>query len=158
MAEIPKKMKEFNLVALKIFEHLYEAFPEPIDVKSDSFNLEIISDDSTAEEDGFNERVIAESTLKWLATEGFLRYETSSFGGVFHNVQLTLKGLTILGSVPASLSQNEVPEPMIKKIKSALAKGTNKAAEESVKSVLYEVLKIAYHTSVAAFSSGIITL
>ena len=60
-----------------------------------------------------------------------------------------------MGSVPASLSQNDEPESMIKKIKRVLSAGIEKTGEDSIRLVLNEVLKIAFNASVSAVSSGL---
>ena len=67
----------------------------------------------------------------------------------------TLKGTIGCCLVPVSLSQNDEPESMIKKIKRVLSAGVEKTGEDSVRLVLNEVLKIAFNASVSAVSSGL---
>lgn len=146
MADIPKNMVVFNLVTLRIFDRLYEAFPQPIDITPGTIGIEITADDASYD-DAWNAAVsVADNTLPWLATEGFLRYERPDTGKFFQ-VQLTLKGLTILGSVPASIRESETPETvvketMIKKIKRVLSTGAEGASADAVKSVLNEVFRL----------------
>ncbi len=142
MADIPKNMQIFNLVTLRIFDRLYEAFPKTMDITPGSIGIEITAD--KAYSDAWNNAVsVADSTFPWLATEGFLRYGVATMDRKFLQVQLTLKGLTILGSVPASGGQSETSETMIKKIKRVLSNGAEGASADAVKCVLNEVFRLA---------------
>ena len=141
MADIPKNMEVFNLVTLKVFDKLYEAFPQPIDITPGSIGIEVTANNASYD-DSWNAAVsVADNTLPWLEKEGFLRY-AHSFGGKFLQVQLTLKGLTILGSVPTSIRSSET-ETMIKKIKRVLSAGAEKGSADAVKSVISEVFRLA---------------
>jgi len=147
-ADIPTHMKVFNLVALRVFDQLYDAFPMPIEIIPKSISAELDAGSAPCDE-AFKLTAIADNTLRWLEAEGFLRHSSSGFeGGIFYQVQLTLKGLTVLNWVPRSVTKNEEPEAVIKKIKRVLSAGINQADDEAVKSVLDEVLKIAFNASV----------
>lgn len=145
MTDIPKNMEVFNLVALRVFDTLYEAFPQPIDLSPASIGIEITADESDS--DAWNAMSVADSTFSWLAMEGFLRYEKPHYTGKFLQVQLTLRGLTILGSVPASIRKSATPETvvketMIKKIKRVLSAGAERTSADAVKSVLTEIFRL----------------
>jgi hypothetical protein len=139
MADIPKNMELFNVVTLRIFDRLYEAFPQPIDITPGSIAIEITADE--ADSDAMKAVLVADNTLSWLATEGFLRYERP-YTGKFPQVVLTLKGLTILGLVPRSIQPSETPETMIKKIKRVLYTGAERTSADAVKSVVTEVFRL----------------
>ncbi|PWB41054.1 MAG: hypothetical protein C3F19_07600 [Rhodocyclales bacterium] len=153
MADIPKNMQIFDLVTLRILERLYEAFPMPIEITPGSIGIEITSDVATSD-DAWSAISVADATLPWLANEGFLRYETVTNVGTFREVQLTLKGLSILGSVPLSITQSEVPEPIIKKVKKVLTSGAEKAGADAVKAVLNEVFRLAMNAPNILSSAG----
>jgi len=140
---------------------VYFSFPELVyfylPVDTGSVGIEITHDSASAEE-AFDAVSIARSTLLWLTGEGFLRYQGSDLSGKFYGVQLTLKGLTILGSVPASVNQNGMPESIIKKIKRVLSSGVEKTSEDTLRSVLNEVFKLAFNASVSAVSTGTLRL
>jgi hypothetical protein len=152
-SNVPDKMKIFNLIALHIFDRLYEAFPLPTEIIPKSISAELGAVDASSDE-AFELISIADNTLRWLEAEGFLRHSSSGFeGGIFYQVQLSLKGLTVLNWVPHSVIKNEEPEAVIIKIKRVLSAGLTKADDESVKSVLDEVLKIAFNASHSDVSS-----
>lgn len=150
MADVPGNMKVFNLVALRIFAELYDAFPLPVEIIPRSISSEILSAGAPPD-DVLNSIVIADTTLRWLEAEGFLRHSSSgSEAGIFYQVQLTLKGLAVLNSV--SPSKNKAPVPMIQKIKKVFCAQEKKADEKSLKVVLNELLSMAFHVSSVADS------
>lgn len=140
---VPRNLKVFSLVTLRIFDKLYEAFPVPIEIVPRAVSNEIIADSF---DETFDLISIADDTLRWLEAEGFLRHTSSSFEcGIFYQVQLTLKGLTVLNSIPVSLDKKDVPESLMMKIKKVLSAGTGKTSDDSIRLVLNQVLKVASH-------------
>jgi len=143
MADVPYNMKIFNRVALRIFSRLYEAFPMPIEIIPRSMSAEILAADASTDE-SLNSILIADNTLRWLESEGFLRHSSSSFeSGIFYQVQLTLKGLTVLNSVPFTLTQVDVPESMMTKIRKVLSAGNDEAEDDPAGFVMEELLAVA---------------
>ncbi|HNY49801.1 MAG TPA: hypothetical protein PLV50_08385 [Smithella sp.] len=143
MADVPYNMKIFNRVALRIFSRLYEAFPMPIEIIPRSMSAEILAADASTDE-SLNSISIADNTLRWLESEGFLRHSSSSFeSGIFYQVQLTLKGLTVLNSVPFTSTQVDVPESMMTKIRKVLSVGNDEAEDDPAGFVMEELLAVA---------------
>jgi len=63
--------------------------------------------------------------------------------GYFWKVRLTLKGLTILGYIPAALQPTDPKEALIAKVKRVLTTGAATATSESIKLVVSEIFKLA---------------
>lgn len=142
IADVPDNMKVFHLVALRILNQLYEAFPLPVEIIPRSISSEILSADAPPD-DVLNSVVIADNTLRWLETEGFLRHSSSGFeAGIFYQVQLTLKGLAVLNSVPPG--NNEEPESLIRKIRKALCADIKTAHKDALRGVLDELFNMAF--------------
>jgi len=110
---LPENMRKFNTVTIQAFDLLYNAFPKPIDIDTQKLGA------------GSPQDTIAECTLQWLATEGFIRYrpDPSRPANQFCEVQLTMKSLGLLETVPASTDFGEDPDTMIIRIRKALASG-----------------------------------
>jgi hypothetical protein len=143
----------FNFTTLKLFAKLFDEFPQPVTIDSDRLGSETNEAFGETINDTIRMIYLAEHTVTWLAEEGFLRYEKGVISGskAFTNVRLTLKGLTVLGYMPAALQNPEKSQPLIARIKSAVASGAEKAGADAVKSLLSEVFRLA--TSIA-FSSA----
>jgi hypothetical protein len=147
MTDVPKNMESFNRVSLKLFARLYDSFPNPFDINpivANELGFAAVPQEAT-EEEAFNIGTSVVDVVKWLAEEGFLRYDTDTNQryGYFLKVRLSLKGLTILGYVPSSLQTSEQKEALITKVKHALASGVGTVASESIKLVVAEIFKLA---------------
>jgi hypothetical protein len=130
----PKNIRAFNWLTLKIFNDLYEAFPEPHDIEGLRFVISTLFDVGTqSKEAAYLTHFTA--TMRWLKDEGFIKYESDNSGN-FRKVLLTLRGLTVLGYTPTSLSLTDRKEPIITKIKRVLSKGTEAAASDAVKAII----------------------
>lgn len=133
----PQNITRFNRVALQVFSDLYEAFPVAVKI-----NLVALLE-KTAEESPSAPALdvhlnALKDTISWLAREGFLHYESKDGKGDFHNVQLSLAGLAILGYTPRILLKNT---PIIERVKRALASGTEQAMADTVKTIFTLLLK-----------------
>ena len=128
---LPKNMQTFNSLTIQIFDVLYEVFPKPTDIDSLKIGSGLNSPTDNADS-------IAESTLQWLATEGFIRYKNDLTrpANEFVGVQLTHKSLKILDSVPASTDFGEDPDTMIVSIRKALASGSAEGIKKALKVLL----------------------
>lgn len=133
-----KNIQAFNWLTLKIFNDLYEAFPEPRDIKGLHFVIATLFDVGTKSKEA-DYLTHSSATMRWLKDEGFIKYESDNSGD-FHQVQLTLRGLTVLGYTPTSLSFRDRKEPLITKIKRVLSKGTESAASDTVKAIIVKAL------------------
>lgn len=137
----PENIRAFNWLALKVLNDLYDAFPEPINIEGLRFILSTLLDVGPESEQAKYLGYFTE-TVRWLKAEGFIKYESNSSGD-FRKVVLTLKGLTVLGFVPVSLSPIDFKKPMITRIKRVLAKGAEAAAADAVRGLLVKLCALA---------------
>jgi hypothetical protein len=137
---MPKNIRAFNWLTLRIFNDLYEAFPEPQDIQGLRFVISTLFDVGTKSKEA-EYLTHFTATMRWLKDEGFLRYESDDSGN-FRRVVLTLRGLTVLGYTPTSLSLTDRKEPIITKIKRVLSKGTEAAASDTVKAIITKAFEL----------------
>ena len=142
MSQPLNNIDRFNLTTLKLFDILYDAFPNPIDIESKEIGIAASPDDADFTE-SFKFAIFADSAVSWLVEEGFIRCDPMKFGTRYRNARLTMKGLTVLGYMPTSVTQSAKPESLSTKIKKTLAAGAEKAGTEAVKLLLTEVFKLA---------------
>ncbi len=157
MSATQTNIDRFNLAAIELFSVLYDHFPLPTDIDTAEVGVEAAPEEATPIE-MVRFTVYTEHALTWLTEEGFIRYEPPNFGTRYRNVRLTLKGLTLLGYIPYALKAGEQSEPIIAKIKRILSSGTEKAATESVKSLLGELFKLAMTPGVSSAAGAIISV
>jgi len=155
MAHVPPNIERFNLTALRLFNDLYDAFPNAIDIDTAVLGAEAAPEELPAP-DALAYAMGADEVVTWLAEEGFIRVAGGNLGTEINGVRLTLKGLTVLGYIPTVLKPNEASEPMIDKIKRTLGSGAEKAGAEAVKALLGGVFKLAIsYASSGGSSPGI---
>jgi hypothetical protein len=143
----------FNLTALKLFEKLYDEFPNPRDIDTKELGISASPDDAEFIE-AFKFTVYAQNAVSWLAEEGFIRYEQHESGTTFRRVRLTLKGLTVLGYIPTAVRGREKPVTLISRVKKVLAGGAEKAGTEAVRTIITELFKLAASPSSAHGASS----
>ena len=136
----PKNIRAFNWLTLKIFNDLYENFPEPSDIEGLRFVMSTLFDVGTKSKEA-EYLTHFTATMRWLKDEGFIRYESDASGN-FRKVLLTLRGLTVLGYTPTSLSLTDRKEPIIAKIKRVLAKGAEGAASDTAKAIIVKAFAL----------------
>lgn len=136
----PKNIRAFNWLALRIFNDLYETFPEPSNIEGLHFVISTLFDIGTKSKEADYLKHFS-ATMRWLKAEGFIRYESDDSGN-FRNVLLTLRGLTVLGYTPTSLSLTDRKEPIIAKIKRVLAKGAEGATSDTVKAIIVKAFAL----------------
>lgn len=129
----------FNRIAATVFTELYEAFPDPQDMTAEGI-ASMAAPEGADSEEIIQYQESAMNVVKWLSAEGLLRYTAQPYGA-FVGVILSMKGLTVLGSVPGTL--RNAPEPFVDRLKSALSKGASEAATNGVKQVLGGVFDLA---------------
>jgi hypothetical protein len=144
----------FNITAICLFDKLYDAFPNPIDIETRELGIRASPNGAEVSE-AVRFALYAENAVSWLVEEGFVRFEPPRFATTFRKVRLTLKGLTVLGYLPSAVQRNETPETLITKIKRSLSAGAEKAGTEVVKSLLTEVFKLAMSPSVTQVAATI---
>ncbi|QZD72867.1 hypothetical protein [Pseudomonas sp. 3-2] len=98
---------QFNLLTRKVIEMLVEACPVSVEITAETFSLPEGQYDSSSSSDVFitgfytpsAEEHLLNSTLKWLADEGFIR-ETATDQYV-----ATLRTLKLYDAIPSALSE-----------------------------------------------------
>ena len=70
--------------------------------------------------------------MRFVETEGFLRYEKETPRGEFVEVTLTLRGLAVLGYIPVSIRGGQQKQPLIHKLKRGLTLGAGTAAQKTI--------------------------
>lgn len=130
----------FNRFTLALFAKLYESFPVPANLDFESIMMSVIPDDEGYEQT-FNILVTARETVNFLESEGFLSvgFKGLDVRGV-DQVRLTMKGLAILDSVPASL---EKKESLISSISAITKKGLKQAASDQVSELAKQAFTLA---------------
>ncbi|PTX95733.1 hypothetical protein [Opitutus sp. ER46] len=107
-------IERFNRTAAALFKCLYESFPTPI-VRFDSESLcEAAGVPRTADA----RSMICETgaTVKWLADEGFVRYNETNRPSGFTMVVLTHKGLVAMNRVPDAVTPTETVGERLKQL------------------------------------------
>ncbi|PQA76192.1 hypothetical protein C5F53_17350 [Rhodoferax sp. TS-BS-61-7] len=133
-------IEHFNRVVLVTLDRLHDAFPVPIELKTAE-----IADAATPEalplEPSFNDLEPTFEAVKFLAAEGFLKYSNHwQDGTAFLQVQLTMKGLTVLGQIPNSLDKKPA---LASQIKTALKTGTLSATTDAAKQLVSQIFTAA---------------
>lgn len=142
MANIPPNIERFNLTVIHLFNDLYDSFPTAIDVDTSMLGIKAAPEGLSGAEI-LTYAMCAGDVVTWLQEEGFLTIYGTDNAGTITDVRLSLKGLTLLGYVPASLRFVDRKEPIIDKIKRVLAAGTEQASTEAIKTILAAVFKLA---------------
>ncbi len=133
---LPKNMQMFNSLTINIFDVLYDTFPKPTDI--DTLKIGSRLNLAADKDDVSSAATIAENTLQWLSAEGFIRYkiDLTRPANDFTGVQLTLKSLKILDSVPSSTDFGEDPDTTIVMIRKALASGSSEGIKKALKAFI----------------------
>lgn len=156
MADIPPNIQKFNLICLKLFADLYEAFPNTVRTQIAVLDAETIPLTTTYNH-SLDSIEMARNVVSWLKDEGFIRITSTTMAGDHANIVLTLKSLTLLGYVPTAIQGSEQKEPLINKVKRAISLGAEKAAADGVKSILTELFRLAIATTSTAAMATLIT-
>jgi hypothetical protein len=147
--DTPNNLKAFNYITLRVFETLYESFPEPRDINGIKFVIECVIDEGGDTENTKNLHLLSH-TIEWLEEEGFLRTKGQTHDGNISHARLTLKGLTIIGYIPTSIDQNGNGPTVIEKAKVVLGRGIEGASAEGIKSVVSSAFRLmSGYTSVS---------
>jgi len=134
----PDNIDHFNRVVLHTFDRLYAAFPIPTEINVAEI-AELASPGSVPADAKTLES--AYEAIRFLEEEKFLKYSGDNFEGTaFKQVQLTMKGLAVLGEAPDSLERRE---SLISRIRSVLADGAKGASSEAVKQVVSQLFTMA---------------
>ena len=136
--EHPKNIEVFNRVVLLTFAKLYESFPTPTDIDAGKIGYEA-AHDAKDEHEAFEViTTVASSSIAFLVEEGFLRYDPSlrtMRGPDFPGARLTLKGFTLLGSVPSTVDGALDRRPFADQLRGIVNEGVKGSIAELVKSL-----------------------
>jgi len=139
----PPNIDLFNRFALAVFRKLYLSFPVAIELDVDDLIMSAMPTNISYEK-SFNALSVGGEALNFLASEGFLIHQGAlSDGSQFLQVRLTMKGLAVLGSMPAALERKE---SLITKILAISGKGLKDAASEQVQDLASQVFTFALAT------------
>ena len=137
---VPANIDLFNRFTLTVFRRLYLSFPVVMELDVSELISSVTPPDATYEE-SFNAQIMAGEALDFLASEGFLTHKGTLVGGSqYLQVRLTMKGLAVLGSTPASLERKE---SLISKILAVAGKGLKDAASDQVQELASQAFTFA---------------
>ena len=128
-------IQAFNILSLGILNHLYDCFPEKIELNTSNI-VEKIFPKNISYDDAFNTTMsLVPETIDFLQEEGLITCCQKNHGN-FSNVRLTMKGLAVLNLIPESLKEKPSKISLIERIKDLLSKtidsSTEKACEEII--------------------------
>jgi hypothetical protein len=133
---VPKNIDIFNRFSLSVFQMLYMNFPTPVELDVNDLMMSSIPE-GTSHDETFDALLAGFMAIDFLSNEGFITHQDAPReGSKFQQVRLTMKGLAILGNVPASLVRKE---SLISKILLVTEKGIKNAAAEKVQEIVNKV-------------------
>ena len=136
----PENIENFNRMCLALFDSLYSAFPVPVEIDVKAIAMKAIPQDATYG-NTWNVLSIGREVINFLAEEGFLTHKGVTLdGSPYLQVRLTMKGLAVLGYMPASL---EKQEPLITKIRNVVSGGLKEAGGEVVRQLVSQAFSLA---------------
>ena len=146
----PSNIDHFNRVVLVALNELYDVFPVPTELKVVAV-AEAASPGVLPAEPSFKDLEPTFEAIKFLAKEGFLQFSDHWVDGTaFLNVQLTLKGMTVLGHTPDALDKKIT---LISQVKSALQSGVKNAATDAAKQVVSHLFTAAVAAAPAVIAA-----
>ena len=132
----------FNAICISLFDELYSSFPKEKDINIKSITRSIYRDDiDISFNEAFEYSSYGEDVISFLKEEGFIKSAgTMQSTSDELQVRLTLKGLTILGAIPSSIS-GEKQESIINRIKNVVNNGIEEAGKDVTQSIVMDVFK-----------------
>lgn len=128
-------MDEFNRITVIVLGKLFNAFPQPIKI----FVEDVVEEPSEKPDESTIRNF--DATMRFLASENFLKYESESNEGLFfYETSLTMKGLRILRGVPSVLEEKH---SMGQKFVEITKSGTKEASKEILKTVVNQLMTVA---------------
>jgi len=135
-----ENIESFNRICIALFDKLYSAFPVPVEIDMTHISMSAIPQDASFD-DTFGDLMIGGEVINFLAEEGFLIHKGSALNeSQYFQVRLTMKGLAVLGYVPASLEKQET---LILKIRSVMGGGLKDAGSETIRQLVSQVFNLA---------------
>lgn len=148
----PTSREVFDLVATQVFAKLLSEFPVPCDLDADSFAGPLVQNGgemSTA--DHVRVYHAARNTISFLQGAGLIDvvnhpHTLSGPSSNFFGVRLTMEGLALLGTVPASLGNS-----LGDQLRGVASKGAEGAATSIIQSLFEKAIAMGLRT---AFTGG----
>lgn len=135
----PENIETFNRICVALFDKLYSAFPVPVEVDVSGIAMSAVPQDASYET-AWDVLSVGGEVINFLAEEGFLSHKGASLdGSQFIQVRLTMKGLAVLGYVPASVDKQE---PLISKIRGVVGGGLKEAGGETVRQLVSQAFSL----------------
>ena len=147
MSTAPENIEHFNRVVLELLIRLYESFPRPINIDSQTaadIGFGLVSS-SVPDMESSSVAAIADDIMEWLKEEGFIRYDPDANyrPGTFWKVRLTLKGFTVLAYSLASFQVADTEAPLIQKAKEVMLSAGSSSQRHAIAKVVGEIFKQA---------------
>lgn len=136
--EKSNNIEPFNRVVLLVLAKLYESFPVPISLDSEQVGHEAVKDSEAEHQPPKLIKSVASNSIAFLVEEGFLRYDPSfrtMSGPDFPAAKLTLKGFTLLGSMPSTVDGAIDRRPFSDQLRGAVNEGASNSVADLVKSL-----------------------
>jgi hypothetical protein len=133
----PDNIEFFNLFTVALFDQLYASFPTPININAQDVASELLADEpeDTA---WYKKAQAAGHAVAFLSREDFITHrDARAERGMFLGVCLTAKGLAVLNATPGSLEKSE---PLINKVRAAVAGGAKEVGKETLRQLVQSIL------------------
>ncbi len=133
----PANIEIFNRIVAITLVNLYELFPRKILLRADEVGYHAA--EGVNVEDALSTIVeIAQDSIEFLVTEGFIRYDDSDktladLPSDFLNASLTMRGLALLGVTPKGVDETIDRRPLIDQLKNAVKSGVVDGVKEGAK-------------------------
>ena len=138
--ESPANIVAFRQMVLLVAQQLYEKLPTPIDLDPLTLDQKLIPVDASFDET-FDRFGVAADTIRWLAHEGFLRYDSQDISKKFHNLVLSKQGLALLESASVLPSSGGKPTSFIDRVRKAAKESGGKVAVDLAAKLVAELIK-----------------
>lgn len=140
----PRNIEIFDQITAYTLIKLYGSFPIPQNLCQDEIYREAVKDCTDGNEAFEIYTSYIASTLSFLSDEKFIQYDQNTSlmpsGLDYFGVRLTLKGLTLLGTVPKTV--NDTPQySFIDLLNNSFKTGTKSALSDIVKSLFMYAAK-----------------
>ncbi|CDY77959.1 hypothetical protein BGLT_06765 [Caballeronia glathei] len=140
---MPSNIEKFDNLTARVFASLYEAFP--VEKSLQPADFDIGAEAAFNDADAINAPLLKDveffaSTVRWLASAGYLEFRTESNLGTFYDATLTSKGLEVLKAVPDSLkdssgrSEKTLGEYLTDSVKAGAVEAMRKGASYALSS------------------------
>ncbi len=140
----PSNIDCFNRIVATCLVKLYEAFPVPIKIDAFAVSCECMNCYENTDEDWYEiYRDVSTASIQFLADEGFIRYRDKERYTGFIDVQLSMKGLAVLGSTPTSVDSKKT---IVEMLRNSIKEGT----ETAISNVTGDLLSAAFLLGIKA--------